>query len=135
MYNLIFSYNRIFFIFSFQNNSLSQYSCFFFLLRQRNRRLTPVVSKIAWLLTNGHAEAVFVDGSQNSPEGRERGAPHGMLEIVARAVHGPVLAMEAHIGTVHVGSVRHATRQVRHQLQMSRRQQLLVREICKHQPH
>lgn len=82
------------------------------------------------VLTNWHAETILIDGFQNPAETCEGCTPHGMLQIVACPINGAVFPMEAHVRTISMWTVHHTAWQVGHQLQVWRREEVLVWEVC-----
>lgn len=90
-------------------------------------RVAVVLDRL--LPSHRHAEAVLVHGLEDASEARQRRPPHGVLQVVARAVDGAILAVEAHVGAVDVEAVNHAAGQVGHEGEMRRTQELLVGEV------
>lgn len=78
----------------------------------------------------GQVKAVVIDRFQESVESGERGAPHGVLQVVAGPVVAAVLLVEANVGAVVEAAVSRAARQVGDDVQKVRGHQVIVTKGC-----
>lgn len=76
-------------------------------------------------------EAIVIDGLQQAFKGSERGAPHGVLQVVTSAIVSAILLVEADVRAIVDASMGRAARQVSYHIQETRRHQVIVAVGCK----
>lgn len=88
--------------------------------------VVPSLSGATWEI-----EAIVIDGLEQALEGSERGAPHGVLQVVTSAIVSAILLVEADVRAIVDASMGSAARQVSYHIQETRGHQVIVAVGCK----